>query len=119
MQADYAFRRGLIAQEQKDLSTGLHAFEQALAFAPAKHQPAILDELGNCYYLSHIYQTALGYHARALRSLEELPNNVASALRLRVELHCGNDYRALSAYDQASTHYERARQHLNSTHDMR
>src|SRR5205085_11347371 len=42
-QAHYLFLRGLIAQEQKDFSTALHAFEQALAFAPAKQQPAILD----------------------------------------------------------------------------
>jgi tetratricopeptide (TPR) repeat protein len=118
-QTHYSFLRGLIAQDKQDFPTAVHAFEQALVLAPANHQPAILDELGNCYYLAHIYQTALGYHARALRALEELPNNVASALRLRVELHCGNDYRALSAYEQARTHYERARQHLNSTHDMR
>src|SRR5947209_1633386 len=82
-QAHYSFLRGLIAQEHKDFLTALRAFEQALAFAPAKHQPAILDELGNCYYLSHVYQTALGYHERALRSLEELPNDISSALRLR------------------------------------
>lgn len=118
-QAHYSFLGGLIAQEQKDFSTALHAFEQALALASTNHQPAILDELGNCYYLSHIYQTALGYHERALRSLEELPNDVASASRLRMELHCGNDYRALSGYEQACTHYERARQHLKATHDMR
>ncbi len=118
-QADFSFLRGLIAQEQKDFSTALHAFEQALAFAPTKHQPAILDALGNCYYLSHAYQAALSYHERALRSLEELPDDISSALRLRMELHCGNDYRALSAYQQARTHYERARQHLNATHDMR
>src|SRR5262249_23692002 len=48
-QAHYSFLRGLAAQEQKDFSTALKAFEQALALAPAKHQPAILDELGNCY----------------------------------------------------------------------
>jgi|SRR5579884_1949632 len=118
-QAHYSFLRGLIAQEQKDFPTALHALEQALALAPAKHQPAILDELGNCYYLSHAYQAALGYHERALRALEELPNDRSSVLHLRMELHCGNDYRALSAYQQARTHYERARQHLNATHDMR
>src|SRR5437588_4465369 len=51
-QAHYSFLRGLIAQEQKDFLTALRAFEQALVLAPTNHQPAILDELGNCYYLS-------------------------------------------------------------------
>lgn len=118
-QARYSFLRGLIAQEKLDFPNALYELEQALALAPTKHQPAILDALGSCYYFSHAYKTALGYHERALRSLKELPNDVVSILCLKLELHCANDYRTLGVYEQACTHYERARQHLNSTHDMK
>jgi tetratricopeptide (TPR) repeat protein len=118
-QARYSFLHGLITQEQQDFSMALKAFEQALVLAPTKYQPAILDQLGTCYYLSHVYQTALGYHKRALRGLEDAPDGTSPNLRLKVELHCGNDYRAMGVYERARTHYERSRQYLNATHDMK
>jgi tetratricopeptide (TPR) repeat protein len=118
-QARYSFLRGLIAFEGQDFSTAQQAFEHALALAPTKYQPAILDQLGTCYSLSHLYQTALGYHKRALRLLEESPDGASATLRLQVELHCGNDYRALGVYEQGRTHYERGRQYLNATHDIK
>jgi tetratricopeptide (TPR) repeat protein len=118
-QAHYYFLTGLIAQEKQDLTTALYDFEQALALAPAKHQPAILDNIGINYYLTRKYQTALGYHKRALHSeQEEAKYGTASRLQLKLELHCAMDYQAMNAYDKAYMHYERARQQLNSTHDM-
>lgn len=119
-QAEYSYLMGLLAQEQGDLSTALSAFERALILAPPKHQPAILDDLGMNHYLAQMYQSALGYHKRALRLLdEEASSDTANALRLKVELHCGNDYRALGAHQQAHEHFERARRHIDPTQDMK
>jgi tetratricopeptide (TPR) repeat protein len=109
-----------MAQEKQDLSAALHAFETALVLAPARYHAAILDELGVNYYLSQAYQTALGYHMRALQALENEPSsNGLTALQLKIELHRGDDYRALGAYAQARDHYERSRLLLSAEHDMK
>ncbi len=119
-QARYYFLLGLIAQENNSLSTALYALERALMLAPARHYPAILDELGSNYYLAEAYQTALNYYLRALYSLQKgSMNGTAVSLLFKVELHCGNAYRALGAYREACEHYERARTYLNSQHDMK
>ena len=119
-QARYYFLLGLMAEEKHDLPAALHAFETALVLAPARYQAAILDELGVNYYLSKAYQTALGYHMRALQALENEPSSNGSiALQLKIELHCGDDYRALGAYAQARDHYERSRLFLSAEHDMK
>ncbi|HLH61021.1 MAG TPA: helix-turn-helix transcriptional regulator [Ktedonobacteraceae bacterium] len=119
-QARYYFLLGLIAQQNNDLSTALYAFERALMLAPSQHYPAILDELGNNYYLAEAYQTALHYYMRALHSLQKNSMSVpSSAMLFKVELHCGNAYRALGAYREACECYERARACLNSLYDMK
>ncbi len=120
VQARYYFLKGLIAQEDGDLESARQALESALAFSSEKHQPAILDTLGVNHYLTQTYQTALGYHIRALRILDRgVANGKTPALRLNVELHCGNAYRALGANAIACEHYERARQYLRSSHNMK
>lgn len=119
-QARYYFLLGLIAQENKNLSMALHAFERALMLAPARHYPAILDELGSNYYLADAYQTALNYYLRALYSLQKSSSDVPVVpLLFKIELHCGRAYHALGAYREACGHYESARSHLNSQQDMR
>src|SRR5205807_4271327 len=65
-------------------------------------------------------QVALGYHLRALNLLQnEADNDETSGLRFKVELHCGDDYRALGGYLRAFEHYEQARLHLHPEHDMK
>src|SRR5437868_10075929 len=120
-QSRYYFLTGLIAKEKQDLSEAQDAYERALALAPERHRPAILDELGVNYYAAKAYQIALGYHLRALHLLQKEPGSgdAIAELRFKVELHCGDDYCALGAYQQAREHYEQARLHLNSEHDMR
>jgi tetratricopeptide (TPR) repeat protein len=101
----------------------LHSFEAALAFASDDQRVAILDELGVYHYLHHSYQIALNYHLRALRTLQALPgedlSNTISGLQFNIELHCGDDYRALGDYKQACDHYESARLCLSSEHDLK
>lgn len=119
-QARYYFLLGLIAQENKNLSTALHAFERALMLAPARHYAAILDELGTNYYLADAYQTALNYYLRALYSVRDnSSNDVSAPLVFKIELHCGKAYHALGAYREACEHYESARSYLNSQQDMK
>jgi tetratricopeptide (TPR) repeat protein len=119
-QARYYFLLGLIAQENKNLATALHAFERALMLAPARHYPAILDELGSNYYLADAYQTALNYYLRALYSLKKSSSDdPVVPLMFRIELHCGRAYHALGAYHEACDYYESARTHLNSQQDMK
>ena len=119
-QARYYFLLGLIAQENKNLSTALHAFERALMLSPMRHYPAILDELGTNYYLADAYQTALNYYLRALYSMRNNASNGADApLVFKIELHCGKAYHALGAYREACEHYENARSYLNSQQDMK
>jgi tetratricopeptide (TPR) repeat protein len=117
-QSRYYFLMGLIAKQKQDLVKALDAFERALALAPDKHRPAILDELGVTYYTSKAYQAARGYHLRALNLLEN-DDDGATDLRFKIELHCGDDYRALGAHREALEHYEHARLHLNPEHDMK
>src|SRR2546421_11640147 len=97
-QARYAFLTGLAAQQKQDYATALDALEGALAFAPAKQRPAILDVLGHNYYLTHAYATALNYHLRAFDLLQQKAfHGAAPSLHLKVALHCGDDYRAVGA----------------------
>ena len=119
-QASCIFLIGLVAQEKRDLATALSAFERAFALAPPRQQPVILDELGHNYYLQRYYQIALHYHLRTLNLLENGQAEEGNGpLQFRVELHCGNDYQALGAYEQAAAMYERARTHLNTTHELK
>lgn len=119
-QARYYFLTGMIAQKRQDYSAALQAFENALTFTPAKHQSAILDELGHTYYLSRSFHIALNYHLRALDLLQfELSSHAGTALQFKVELHCGDDYLALGAYKEACDYFECARSHLNAERDMK
>lgn len=124
-QAHYYFLKGLIAQEQGDRVQVLDAFEHALAVAPHKQRPAILDELGNSYHKVQAYSTALGYHLRALYQLQQEAASDSDSLRsiarllCKVEIHCGDDYRALSAYSEAREHYEQACRLMKPENDMK
>ncbi len=63
---------------------------------------------------------ALHYHLRTLNLLEnDLAEECNVPLRFKVELHCGNDYQALGAYEQAAAMYQRACTHLNTTHEFK
>ncbi len=118
-QARYCLLKGLILQEQGNLDGAQNLLERALVLSPAQHQPAILDALGTNSALAHTYQTALGYHRRALHLLElDTTAGKASTLLLKVELHCGDAYRALGIHTDALTHYESARQSLCSSSNM-
>ncbi len=118
-QAHYFFLKGLLSQEQGDLENARFCLERALALSTMKYQPVILDTLGTNFYLDQIYQTALVYHERALRVLQTSESlDKSPTLLLQVELHCGDDYRALGLHTQARTHYEHARQHVRSTSNM-
>lgn len=119
MQARYSFLMGLHAKEKRDLPLALRAFEAALALAPAGEQAIILDEIGRIHFLMHAYCPALGYHLHALQLLSKASSNATSAfLRFQVELHCGEAYRQLGAYQHALEHYEQARMHLKAQHDL-
>lgn len=119
-QARYYFLTGMIAQKRQDYPAALQALENALTFTPTKHQPTILDELGNTYYLTRSYHIALNYHLRALDLLKsEFSDHNGSALQFKVELHCGDDYLALGAYKEACDYFEHARSHLNGERDMK
>ena len=127
VQGRYAFLLGLIAQQKEDFQVALHLLEQALTLAPERYRPVILDALGTNYYYVQSYYVAINYHERALALLKELEtaglkkDEIASliTLRLKVEFHCGNDYSALGAHQQAREHFEQARQHLRSAHDIK
>ncbi len=119
-QSRYYFMQGLIAKVRQDLPAALRSFEAALVFATDAQQALVLDELGVYYYLLGAYQTALNYHSRALHVLtDEAYHNTVPGLQFKIELHCGDDYKALGEYQQACDHYERARLRLNSEHDMK
>ena len=127
VQGRYAFLLGLIAQQKENFPTALQLLEQALVLAPGKYHPAILDALGTNYYYVQSYYVAIDYHERALTLLKELEDveveknelTALIALRLKVEFHYGNDYHALGAHPQAREHFEQARLHLRSAHDMK
>jgi len=119
LQARYHFLMGLAARREDNLSAAIHAFEAALALSPLDQQASILDELGRCHFLQRSYLTALGYHLHARLLLEQLPvRRIQTALRLSVNLHCGETYQALGAYPQALASYESARKHLSAQHDV-
>ncbi len=126
IQGRYAFLLGLVAQQKEDFSTSLQLLEQALALAPGKYRPAILDALGTNYYYVQSYYVAIDYHGRALTLLNELADagvekdELAAliALRLKVEFHYGNDYHAIGAHRLAREHFEQARLHLRSAQDI-
>jgi tetratricopeptide (TPR) repeat protein len=119
-QASYFFLAGLMAQEKQEYEVALSAFERALPLASAQLQPAVLDALGQHYYLTRSYAIALHYHHRALALLRHATSQEPeSALLFPVALHCGEDYRALGAYSQACDMYERARFHLRAEHEMK
>ena len=127
VQGRYAFLLGLLAQQKQEFAAALELLERALALAPQKYRPAILDALGTNFYYEQAYYTALDYHKRALVNLQELeaqdaendmPEKVV-ALRLKIEFNCGNDYHAIGAHRQAREHYEQARKLLHSTHDIK
>ena len=120
-QAAYYYMLGLAAQEQKKYATALESFESALGFASIEQKVALLDRLGLNYYLTHMYQTALSYHLRALELLEKAVqdgNSMSNDQHFLIEQHCGDDYCALGAYEQACIHYELARTRVQPQHDM-
>ena len=127
IQGRYAFLLGLAAQQREDFSTALQLLEQALTLAPGKYRVAILNALGINYYYVQSYYVAINYHERALALLKDLEaaglkeNEIAAliALRLKVEFHCGSDYSALGAHQQAREHFEQARRYLRSAHDIK
>jgi tetratricopeptide (TPR) repeat protein len=119
LQARYYFLLGLHAKERHNLTVALQAFESALALARSDQQGTVLDEMGNCYAMLHSYHTALGYHLHAWLMQSKTPSRRKTpSLELAIELHCGDDYKALGAYQQALAHYESARQHLSAQHDL-
>ena len=119
-QASYIFLGGVIAQGKQEYEVALHAFERALPLAPAQLQPAVLDALGQHYYLTRSYTTALHYHHRAFALLQHAAfQEPARALLFPVTLHCAEDYRALGAYTQACDMYEQAWPHLRAEHEMK
>jgi transcriptional regulator with XRE-family HTH domain len=118
-QARYCLMKGLIVQNEGKLEEAQHLLERALVLSPVKYQSVILDALGTNSALAYAYQTALTYHWRALHQLElDGADGKTSPLLLKVELHCGDDYRALGIHVEALKHYESARQALHSTSNM-
>ena len=120
-QAGYAFLLGLSAQKKEEYETSVRALEYALALAPSPQQPAVLDALGRTYALQHAPVTALQYHLRAyhlIKSADSDSDAFPSSLLLDVAFHCGDDYRSLGDYEQASAMYEEARTLLTAEHDM-
>ncbi len=118
-QARYCLVKGLILQEKGNLEEAQPLLERALVLSPARYQPAILDALGTNSALAHTYQTALSYHKRALHLLAlNGTDGKVPTLLLKVEMHCGDDYRALGIHTEALEHYENARQSLCSTSNM-
>ena len=118
-QASYAFLVGMSARQKGEYDTAIRALEYALALAPPRRQPAILDALGYTYALQDAPAIALHYHLRAHRLLEgEERDEIPASLRLSIALHCGNDCQSLGAYRQASAMYEEARSHLTAAQDM-
>ena len=119
LQMRYHFLVGLAARQDGDFAAALQAFESALALSSLEQQAAILDEIGHCHFWQREYLTALGYHLHAKRLLSQAsPRRVPASLLLAVELHCGDAYQALGAYQQALESYESARKHLSLQHNL-
>lgn len=126
VQGRYAFLIGLIAQQKREFAVALASLERALALAPHRYRPAILDAMGTNYYYEQAYYTALDYHRRALLDLQALQESTegntpekTAALRLKIEFNCANDYHAIGAHRHAAEHFEQARKYLRSTHDIK
>ncbi len=122
VQGRYAFLLGLLAQQKQEFAAALEFLERALALAPQRYHPAILDALGTNFYYEQAYYTALDYHKRALGDLDAAEDGTfenESVLRLKIEFHCGNDYYAIGVHRQACEHFENARKLLHSTHDIK
>lgn len=119
VQVRYYFLRALQARERRAFPAALRAFETALTLASSQQHATILDEIGSCYFLQQEYLTALGHYLHALHLLSQEPGDSASVARQsKIELHCGEAYRALGEYQQAIVHYEAARKHLSATNDL-
>jgi tetratricopeptide (TPR) repeat protein len=119
LQSRYYLFIGRSAKKKGDLALALRAFEAALALAPSELQGAILDEIGTCFFLQRDYHTALGYHLHALLSSSKASSGAnADFLLVVIELHCGDVYQGLGAYQQALSNYELARAHLSAQHDL-
>ncbi|GER91388.1 hypothetical protein KDW_55500 [Dictyobacter vulcani] len=116
-QARAALLKGLLAQEQADLSSAQTQLEFSLALAADEYKSVILDALGNNAYLLGSYEQALHYYLRALDSVELLPLP-QSDLVFQIELHCGHVLRLLGQHQTAQHHYARARKYLRPTHNM-
>ena len=137
-QGGYAFLLGLSAQKKGEYEEAIGALEYALALMPAQQRPAVLDALGYTFALKNDPTIALHYHLRAYHLLKQAGNGThtlerghengagdgsgsdgdSTQLLLDVALHCGDDYRALGAYQPASAMYEEARLHLTAERDM-
>lgn len=118
--ARQAFFEGLVAQEKGEPARALPALEYALALSPLSLRPFVLDAIGSNYYLQQEYRTALLFHRRALQQMSEQDqdNHTTHDLALILELHCGNDCRALTFHEEARVHYEQAQKHLRASHNM-
>lgn len=119
--ARQAFFEGLVAQEKGELARALPALEYALALSPISLRPFVLDAVGTNYYLQQEYRAALLFHRRALQQIseQEQGNNAGyDNIALILELHCGNDCRALTFHEEARSHYEHAQKHLRASHNM-
>jgi transcriptional regulator with XRE-family HTH domain len=117
--AKYYILLGRSLRERGVLIEALEAFESALTLSPPQQQMVILDEIGQYHFLQGDYATALGYHLHARHLLLKIPGlHAPASLRLTVELHCGDAYQALGAYQQAFECYEFARAHLSAHHDV-
>ncbi|GHO70847.1 hypothetical protein KSC_097390 [Ktedonobacter sp. SOSP1-52] len=119
--ARQAFFEGLVAQEKGEPARALPPLEYAMALSPLSLRPFVLDAVGSNYYRQQEYRTALLFHRRALQQISEQKqdNNAAhDDLALILELHCGNDCRALTSHEEARTHYEHAQKHLRASHNM-
>lgn len=118
-QAGYAYVLGMSAQQKGEYENAVRSLEYALALAPSHMQSAILDALGTTHARQHRTTVALHYHLRAYRLLKAADGNGAPAsLLLSTALHCGEDYRAMGAYQQASRMYDEARSYLAAEHPM-
>lgn len=117
-QAAYFLLEGMTALAKQQYDDALHALERALPFASVSLQPMVLDALGQYYYQTQFYTTALHYHLRALTSLQSAPSQEKTLL-FPITLHSGEDYCALGAYAPACAMYERASTHLRAEHEMK
>ena len=119
-QGNYFLLEALITQEKQEHDAALHALERALPLVSAQLQPAVLDAMGQHYYLKRSYAIALHYHHRALTLLKQATSlEPERGLLFPVALHCGEDYRFLGAYSQACEMYDLARSYLHAEQEMK